>query len=293
MSNQQTGDRDGGSRPGRLDPLRIRLAAFDLDGTLLGPDIILGDRLIRAVRRLSDQGVTVLIVTGRMHRTAERYALELGLEGLPLVTYNGALVRRAGGDDVWWHQPVAAPLAVEVLEFLLERGLEPLVFHADGVCARGPGDHVDPYFRVSGIAPEYVGDLVRYVKGLAGAPPAELLKLLQVEAVESMPALRDQAVARFGARLTVTTSFPYFLEFMSGEVSKGKALARVCERLGVRAAEVAAFGDGLNDLDMIQWAGLGVAMEHGPQELLAAAAQVAEGPPGEGVARFIERNLLK
>jgi Cof subfamily protein (haloacid dehalogenase superfamily) len=292
LSNQQTSDRDGDRRPGRLDPTRIRLAAFDLDGTLLGPDLILGDRLIRAVRRLSDQGVTVLIVTGRMHRTAERYALELGLQGLPVVTYNGALVRRAGGDEVWWHQPIAWPLAVEALEFLLARGLEPLVFHGDGVCARGPGDHVDPYFRVSGITPEYVGDLVRYVKG-TGALPAEPTKLLQVEPVESMPALHDQAVARFGARLNITTSFPYFLEFMSGEVSKGRALGRVCERLGVRAAEVAAFGDGLNDLDMIQWAGIGVAMEHGPPELLAAATQVAAGPPGEGVARFIENNLLE
>jgi len=90
----------------------------------------------------------------------------------------------------------------------------------------------------------------------------------------------------------VTTSYPFFLEFFNRKAGKGWALARVCRRLGVAPEEVAAFGDGRNDLDMVRWAGLGVAMASGPPELLEAADHVIDGPPGEGVALFLEEHLL-
>ncbi len=284
MNNSDTCGRPG---PGRAGRPRLRLAAFDLDGTLLGAERLLSEGVIRALRRLAQSGVTVIIVTGRMHVTAERFAATLGLSGLPLVSYNGAMVKVLGGDEVWWHQPVSSELALEVIDFLAERGLEPLVFSGDHVYASGPRPEVDQYCRIAIIRPEYVGDLRAWVAG-----SVEPTKLLQVYPTELMPSLLAAARERFGAVLNVTTSYTFFLEFMNRAVSKGKALAEVCRRLGVDRREVAAFGDGLNDLDMIEWAGLGVALAHGPEELLAAADFVAEGPPGEAVARFIEERLL-
>ncbi len=300
----------GAGLPGRKADLRgrIRLVAFDLDGTLLGADLTLADPVRRVVAGLRARGVTVLIVTGRMHRTAEGYARELGLEGAPLVSYNGAMVKRVGpapeatrsaagrgGDDPWWYRPIATDLAADVVTFLGERGLEPLVFDADRVYAARAGLVAEQYRLISGVDPEYVGDLRARITGSASPAaegPVRPTKLLQVHSPDLMPALQSEAVERFGDRLSIITSYAFFLEFMDGAVSKGKALAEVCRRLSVRAAQVAAFGDGLNDLDMIQWAGLGVAMGHGPAALLQAADAVAEGPPGEGVARFVEEHLL-
>lgn len=248
-----------------------------------------------------------MLVTGRMHRTATPFALELGLEGMPLVSFNGAMARPVGGDAMWWHTPVPSELAVAVIVFLRENGLEPLVLAGDQVFAGSRDIRIEQYCRVAGIEPAYVGNLLDFVRGAEagrrdGPPgdrrarrvrPVRPTKLLQVEAVEAMGHLRAEAVSRFGADLNVTTSYPFFLEFMNRRVSKGRALARVCRRLGVAASEVAAFGDGLNDLDMLKWAGLGVAMADGPAELREAADAVADGPPGEGVAGFIEENLLR
>ncbi len=337
MSSVSTGGRVDGSRPGRTPdaapPRRIRLVAFDLDGTLLSPDLALCDAVIRAVGRLAAEGVKVVIVTGRMHRSAEAFARQLGLENQPLVSFNGAMVKRVGGDDVWWYRPIDTALAVDVLAFLAGQGLHPLVFDGDRVYAHAPGVVAEQYRLISGVAPEYVGDLVARVSagrpvsadaaggprlvdgaaglvdgaaglvdgvagladgvaGLADGVAVRPTKILQVQSPDLMLALRAEAEARFGRVLNVTTSYPFFLEFMNGLVSKGRALAEVCRRLGLEAQDVAAFGDGLNDLDMIEWAGLGVAMEHGPRELIAAADAVAQGPPGEGVARFVEENLL-
>lgn len=302
------GDGPGG-RTARRSGGTIRLCAFDLDGTLLGPDRTLGPAVKRAVAGLKARGITVLIVTGRMHVTAQVYARELGLEGTPLASFNGAMVRRVGGplpgeEDLWWYRPIATEAAGRVVAFLAERGLEPLVFDADRVYAAGPGPGADQYRLISGVDPVFVGDLGRFVAGDGGAAqaqpgdparpagPVHPAKLLQVHDPELMPALEAEAQARFGAELAVTTSYPFFLEFMDRGVSKGRALAEVCRRLGVAPAEVAAFGDGMNDLDMLEWAGLGVAMGHGAERLCAAADAVAEGLPGEGLARFIEENLL-
>ena len=288
---------------------RIRLAAFDLDGTLLGPDLTLPRSVRLALGALRARGVICIIVTGRMHVTAEKYALELGLEGLPLVSYNGAMVKPVGGDEPWWYRPIDTELAVEIVSFLGERGLEPLVFEDDRVYAARPGPGADHYRLISGVDPGFVGDLEAFIRTRSGgtvrpagtAPPAgpapplgpvRPTKLLQVESAELMPDLLGAALARFGGRANITTSYSFFLEFMDRSVSKGRALAEVCRRLGIEPEAVAAFGDGLNDLDMLRWAGLGVAMGHGPAELRQAAAAVAEGPPGEGVARFVEEHLL-
>lgn len=284
MSRRVTGGRGPGSAAG------VRLVAFDLDGTLIGPDLELHDEVVEAVAALRKRGVTVVIVTGRMHRSAEAYARRLGLDGLPLVSFNGAMVRVVGRDETWWHRPIAAVQAVRVLDFLGGRGLEPLVFVGDRLYAGAPDPGRDLlYARISGAKPEHVGDLRAY---LLGPPRLGPTKMIQVEDPGRMPGLYAAARARFAGELAVTTSYPFFLEFMHSDVGKGLALARVCRRLGVRRQEVAAFGDGLNDLDMVRWAGLGVAMAGGPPELLEAADRVVDGPPGLGVVRFIEENLL-
>jgi len=273
-------------------PSRLRLAAFDLDGTLLAPDLTIPDRAAAALRALAGRGVRVVIVTGRMHRTAEGYARRLGLEDEPLVSFNGAMAGVVGRPETWWHRTIPAGLAREVVRFLRDWGLEPLVFSGDGVYAGAPSVETETYGRVAGIGPCYVGDLAAWLgREDAGAPLCPT-KILQVEATGRMPDLFGAARERFGHALNVTTSYSFFLEFMDAAASKGRALAEVCRRLGVDRQEVAAFGDGLNDLDMIQWAGLGVAMAHSPPALLEAADRVADGPPGEGVARFIEENLL-
>lgn len=275
----------------------FRLAAFDLDGTLIEPGGGLGPEVKQAIARLRRRGVMVIIVTGRMHRTAQAFARELDLHGLPLVSFNGAMARvvagpayeSAEGDEVLWHRAIAPAEAQAVITFLADRGLEPLVFAGDRLYAGHPDpSRIDLYRYIAHIEPEYVGDLGTLVT----AGRVRATKLIQIEPAENMPPLYAAARERFDQRLMVTTSYPFFLEFMHRRAGKGRALAAVSRRLGVRRRETAAFGDGMNDIDMLIWAGLGVAVGHGPPALLAAADAVAEGPPGLAVARFIEQYLL-
>lgn len=344
MSNQTPADPAGSGRPGRPSP-PIRLAAFDLDGTLLGPGPELAEDVRQAVRDLVAAGVTVAIVTGRMTVTAERFALEMGLSGHPMITFNGAVAKFVGHVATLWSMPIRPDLGAAVINFLAERKHVPLVFvGGDRVYTMAPGEGAEQYGAISGVAPVFVPSLTDLVLGRrpagepggppgspAGAPPGPAAappgpaaapggvatapggvstahgapataagaplplpptKIIQVEDPAVMPALFSAAAERFGRELQVTTSYPFFLEFMNKDVTKGRALARICRRLRIGRSEVAAFGDGLNDLEMIQWAGLGVAMGHAPAELREAADVVLDGPPGEAVARFLWERLL-
>ncbi len=264
--------------------MTYRLLAMDLDGTLIGNDLLLSERVKRAVARAAAAGVRPALATGRMFRATLPFARELAVTA-PLICYQGALVREVEGDTVLYHQPVPLELARDAIAEAQTRGLVALGYVDDWCYAGQDTPEAQFYARHSRVQPRFVGDLLDW---LHDAPT----KLVIVSTAEQT----DENVAhfrrRFGERLNVTKSYPLFTEIIHAEVSKGKALARLAQQLGVAREEVVAIGDNLNDLDMVSWAGFGVAMGNAP-EALKAAAKYVTGPIGEaGVAQVIERFVI-
>jgi hypothetical protein len=116
-------------------------------------------------------------------------------------------------------------------------------------------------------------------------------KLVAVGTSDETSALEERAKARFGDRLYISKSLPYFLEFASPEVTKGSGLAFVAEHLGFRAEDTVAFGDGENDVELLEWAGFGVAVANAHPRVLAVADLVALRDVEEGVAQVINTYL--
>ena len=131
---------------------------------------------------------------------------------------------------------------------------------------------------------EEVGDLATW---LEAAPT----KLVAVADPTEIPALRATVAARFGDRLFLTTSLPYLLELGNPAVSKGTGLAYVVDRLGLALDGVVAFGDGENDIELLEEAGFGIAVEDGNPLLLERADWSCPGPEQEGVAGVIDAYL--
>ena len=103
--------------------------------------------------------------------------------------------------------------------------------------------------------------------------------------------LRPTLEERFGERLYIAKSLPYFLELASPAISKGTGLAFVADQLGFTAERTVAFGDGENDLELLEWAGFGVAVENAHERLKARADWICPGPAEEGVAQVLEALL--
>jgi Cof subfamily protein (haloacid dehalogenase superfamily) len=270
--------------------LPIAMVALDIDGTLVGDDLVIGPDTRRAIRAARDRGIVVTLITGRMVSSALRFARELDLVA-PLVGYQGALIREMPAPEsprpgrLLVHTPMSATVARDVVTWAREQGLEPHVNHLERFIVRRDDPLADEYTTFMGHRPDREDDLVASIRHPVtkvmchGEPPLP---------TEVAPLAR----ARFAGLADVTVSHPHYIEFVAPGVSKGRAVRWLARRMGVALGAVLAIGDQWNDIEMLAEVGHGAAMPTAPLEVRAAARYIAPPLADEGVARMIETLVL-
>ncbi len=267
----------------------ILLIASDLDGTLVGPDLVLGPRTIAAARAAIAMGVQMSIATGRMARSARPFAETLGLNA-PLIAYQGGLIRAMSAPDaplgkLLFHRPLPAAAAREALAWSAEHGLAAHVNHLERFVLPEGDPRGDDYSAFLGARAEIVPDLMAWLK-------RPVTKILAVADAPLPTQILPEARAHFAGRASVTVSHPEFLEFLAPGVSKGQAVRWLARRYGIPLEQTMAIGDQFNDLEMIEGVGHGVAMPSSPPEVQAAARYLAPPLEVEGAAQVIEALVL-
>jgi len=281
----------GAPEPRSVEPLLpIRLLALDLDGTLIGDDLVLPERTRRAIVAAVAQGVSVSIATGRMARSALKYARQLGLTD-PIVAYQGALIRAMPTTDdgrvgrLLVHRPLAADVTREAIEWTRSIGLDPHINHLERFIIRAADARAEDYSAFLGGRAVLVDDLLAWVT-------RPISKVIAVSQEPMDEAILQVARKRFAGRADVTISHPRFLEFLAPGVSKGAAVRWLARRAGVPLGAVLAIGDQFNDLEMIEAVGHGAAMPHAPLPVRSAARYVAPPLGEDGAAQLIEQLVL-
>lgn len=260
---------------------RFRLLATDLDGTLFGHDLVISPRTRKALARLAERDCRLAIATGRMFRATLPIAEDLGVT-LPLITYQGALVRCPLTRVDTWHQPLPRALAGEALEALAESGLHVNLYLDDELVLRDRTPEAESYLALARVTPVMCAS---WEEAMIAHEPTKIVGIgPEAKVVALVAAFRE----RFGDRLFVTQSQPTFIEITHPAVNKGAALDRLAASLGIAASEIVAVGDGQNDVEMIGYAGLGVAMGQGHAALKAAAGRVTKPLAEDGVACLID-----
>lgn len=222
-------------------------------------------------------GMHVIACTGRPYPGAVPWVKRLGLTG-PIVCYQGAQVRSLGGDILLDHG-VPHDLAMEVIRYADERDLHVQAYRDDRLIVARDRPEAHRYAEHAGMKIHVVGDLD---KAMGPTTP----KLVIVSTPDKLEHILPEARARWKGTLNVATSTPDYLEFTSLESDKASALRFLSERFEVRRSEVVAVGDGRNDASMIDWAGLGVAVDGSPPEVLAAGDRTIPGPGGRGIVKL-------
>jgi Cof subfamily protein (haloacid dehalogenase superfamily) len=261
----------------------VQAFACDLDGTLIGRDGLLGPRTRAAIGRARDEGIHVLVATGRMFRSARRYLDEAGLDD-PVVCYQGAAVVDPRSGEFLLHEPIELGVAREMIEALGSLGHSPNVYVDDQLYVAQETEYSRRYSAFQHLPVVEVGDLLAWLD----RPPT---KLVVVAEPDVLAGVRAELAPRFDGRLFLTTSLPYMLELGNPGVTKGSGLAFVASALDLELGRVIAFGDGENDVELLEVAGYGVAVEGGHPRLLAIADRTCPGPDDEGVATVIEAVL--
>jgi Cof subfamily protein (haloacid dehalogenase superfamily) len=264
-------------------PRPVQAFACDLDGTLIGRDAVLRPRTRAAIARAHAAGVPVVVATGRMFRSVEPYLREAGIDD-PVICYQGAAVVDPSTCAFLLHEPLDLAVAREAIVALGEVGLSPNVYVDDRLYVAEETEYSRAYSDFQHLPVTEVGDLLAWLE----RPPT---KLVAVADPPELAQIRVGLQRRFDGRAYITTSLPHLLELGNPAVTKGSGLTFVAAQLGLDTAGIVAFGDGENDVELLEAAGFGIAIVDGHPRALAVADWTCAGPADEGVAEAIEAIL--
>jgi len=243
---------------------------------------VLRARTLATLRRAHEAGLHVVVVTGRMFQSVRR-ALEPASLGDPVICYQGAVV--ADGDGTWLrHVPVELELAREALEFVQSEGYSPNVYVGDELYVSEVSRAAREYAEFQHLQVHPVGDLLDWLS----QPPT---KLVCVGDPDALSGVERRAKEHFGERMYISKSLPYFLEFAAPGVTKGAGLEFLARHMHFTPAQTVAFGDGENDVELVEWAGYGIAVGNAHDRVKAVADWIAPSAQQEGVAQVIDALL--
>ena len=260
----------------------IELIALDLDGTLLNPSDDISPANRRAIRAALEAGVRVVLVTGRGVDTPIRVAHELELN-VPVICCHGALTKDFLSNRTLGHIPVPLQYAKPLIEFAEQNDLDAALYTEEH------------FYRLTGSK--------LYMEDMRGPTWVEVGSFSDVlhTAPTFMRFFGRNAVEAIRATFTeLPVHFKYEtwgeyeeLAVTSLEATKKNALARLCKDFDIPADRVMAVGDSRNDVPMLRWAGIGVAMGNALPEVKQAVAHVTASNDADGVALAIERYVLE
>ena len=263
----------------------IRLLVVDIDGTIAGPSNQVSEPVRQAIQKAKAAGVRVAIATGRMHRSAERFHYAIGAD-MPLCSYQGALIRDPDSQKTLKHWSLDWSLTEELLQVLQDQPVGVHLYIDDQLYVRELSPLSQAYAERSQV-PLQMLSLAQY-----GKSPTKILAVS--EDTEFLQELQGSLRQRYSPeQIYLTRSEPIFLEATHPAVNKGNAVRFLAEELlGVSAEQVMAIGDGDNDIEMLRYAGIGVAMGNASPALLPHADWVAPPVSEDGVVAAIETFIL-
>ncbi|MEU5908000.1 HAD family hydrolase [Micromonospora sp. NPDC047527] len=260
-----------------------RLIATDIDGTLIRDDHTVSPRTAGVLARIVEQGTPVVLVTGRPVRWLKMVYEQLAAP-LPAVCANGAVVYDPVRDEVLRADPLAPQHLAEVAERL--RAEVPGIAFAVEVEDSREMRHEELY-PLRWDADDNKIRPIETPEELLSVPAVKLLARAGEQDPDAFAELIATAVA--GLAEATHSSSSGLVEISAAGVTKAAGLDWYCDRLGVAAADVVAFGDMPNDVPMLTWAGRGVAVANAHRAVLAVADEVTAANSEDGVAAYLEK----
>ena len=268
-----------------------RLVVLDIDGTIAGQSNEVNLSVIQALKAVKAKGIKIAIATGRMYCSALYFAQAIGAD-LPIICYNGAWIKDPQTDQMLRHLPVPIHLARELLDYCEQperkASLDVHFYLNDQLYVREVNEETRLYIERSRIEANAVGDL----RNILGEPPTKVLAMsTNPEVTKTLLATLKQHYS--DDDLYLTQSNPFFFEACHPGASKGKAVRYLVEEvLNLQPENTIAIGDNFNDLEMLQYAGLGIAMGDAPLDVQTAANWVAPNVEADGVVAALEKLIF-
>ncbi len=275
--------------------MKIKAILMDIDGTLTNERKEITPRTRRVLLAAQEQGAKLVLASGRPTQGLRAIARELQMDkhhGL-LVSYNGSAVTDAQTNETLFSKTIPADESRAVLEHILKFDVRPVVYKGDYLYTNDLSRRMITVDGAPFDVIAYEGKCccmeIREQRDLLAFADYPMNKVLTAGNPEYLAAHREEMAAPFEGTLNHMFTSPFYLEFTAKNIDKAEALDAVLSPLGIFPAEMVAFGDGQNDISMLKYAGLGVAMANADEKVKAAADEITLSNEEDGLAAVLER----
>ena len=270
--------------------MNIRLLVLDIDDTIAGKSNTVSEGVRKAIKLAQSEGIKVALATGRMYYSAKRFH-DLIASDLPIVAYNGAWIQCPLTGIRHHHFPVSSEITYQLLDYLQNPSwsnkLEIHCYIDDRLYVQEITEKTEIYRKRSGIEPVLVEDL----RSILDQETTKILAIGAPKSIGNLLSSLQQIYPR--EKLYLTQSTPIYFEATHPQASKGFGVRFLAEELlGITSNQVMAIGDNFNDLEMLEYAGLSIAMGNAPEAVKEVSQWVAPDVENDGVARAIKKFLL-
>ncbi|PKM66013.1 MAG: hypothetical protein CVU95_12905 [Firmicutes bacterium HGW-Firmicutes-2] len=234
--------------------MKYKLIAIDLDDTLLNDQLEISTENKKAIIEMENIGIHVVFCSGRAKASMMKYVKEVGIHDKEdyIISYNGAVIDRFDGERVFY-KPINKENLIELIDIGRVHNIDTQLY-TDEIMVEKYTEKTKLYEELSGLPIKVVGDLKEV---------DESIKVLYNHvAGEALEKLRLELTDKFGHSFNIFYSKSHYVEVLHKEANKGLAVKNLAESLGIGREEIVAIGDGFNDVAMIEYAGLGIAVKN-------------------------------
>lgn len=267
------------------EPMKYKFVAVDMDGTLLNDVDEITPLTMKTIQESVSQGLIFSVCTGRPIQGVAKYR-ELMELNAPVITYNGAMIVMSDTREVIFQQNLEREDARRILKLGREYGTTMCVWSGNQLYGNVLNERIHEYKKATGVEPLLIQDEDALLD-------QGITKILWYDEVEKIGQMEKEIPPSAFQSVTFCTSKPFYLEFFNSKVSKASAMEKIGELYHISREEMIAIGDGFNDLSMINYAGLGVAMKNAPQGVKAQADYITRHSNQEdGIAEVLRKFVL-
>lgn len=269
----------------RIKIMAYEILVLDIDGTLTNSEKLISERTKQAIFDLQERGHLVVLASGRPTPGIMPLAKQLKMEqyGGYILSYNGAKVIDCKTGEVIYQKTLPATYIQTLYDAAIEFDTGLITYDKDGVVsARKVDEYVKVECKINKLSVKEIDDFVSYVN-------YPVNKCLMTGDGLYLAKVEEEMKKRLGDVLSIYRSEPFFLEIMPQNIDKAYSLGKLLDHLGLSKEQMICCGDGFNDVTMIEYAGMGVAMENATQVVKDKADFITLSNDNDGVAHVIEK----
>ena len=268
--------------------MAYEILVLDIDGTLTTSEKTITKETLEAIRNIQKRGHKVVLASGRPTPGIRPVAEELDMSsyGGYILSFNGARIIDCSTNEIIYQRVVSSSLLPEIYEAALEYNTGLITYDEDKILvANKVDDYIIKEAKINKLSYEVIPNFLDYVT-------FDVNKCLMTGDPDHLAEVEKKMKERFEGRLNIFRSEPYFLEVVPMHVDKAESLSKLLDSLHLSKEQMISCGDGYNDITMIQYAGMGVAMANAQQKVKEVADYITLSNDNNGVAHVINEFML-